>query len=452
MRCLESLIGAGLQTWQRFLGFFGIDARSVVRFSPYPTHSNVSALFDLFPYQKGVADRAFEVAQDSHGRAIVHMPTGSGKTRTAMHVLCRFLNANNSSVVVWLAASSELLDQAADAFLMAWHLKGDRSVDLIRTWGNHDAAAATLEDGVIVGGFAKMYSHMKRNPIEFLRLAQKVKLVIVDEAHQAIAPTYRELIETLTGTGPNHTLLGLTATPGRTWADVGADAELADFFGDRKIAIEIKGWDNPVAYLIQEGYLAKPIFNRLRYEVTDTLEAALRTASPAEIDFADFADDALERLAEDTARNTAIISEIERMIAVGHRRIILFGASVLHAEICAAILAVKGIDTRVVTAQTNTNTRRQSIEAFKHASNVPMVMCNYGVLTTGFDAPNTSAAVIARPTRSLVLYSQMVGRATRGPKAGGNAHCEISTVVDIRLPGFGDMEQAFNNWEDVWHE
>jgi superfamily II DNA or RNA helicase len=77
---------------------------------------------------------------------------------------------------------------------------------------------------------------------------------------------------------------------------------------------------------------------------------------------------------------------------------------------------------------------------------------NYGVLTTGFDAPQTSAALIARPTKSLVLYSQMIGRAIRGPRAGGNETAEILTVVDTGLQGFGDVEQAFLNWEDVWQE
>ena len=71
-----------------------------------------------------------------------------------------------------------------------------------------------------------------------------------------------------------------------------------------------------------------------------------------------------------------------------------------------------------------------------------MVMVNYGVLTTGFDAPATSAALIARPTRSLVLYSQMVGRATRGTRVGGNAQAEIVTVVDPHLPGFGSVADA----------
>ena len=73
-------------------------------------------------------------------------------------------------------------------------------------------------------------------------------------------------------------------------------------------------------------------------------------------------------------------------------------------------------------------------------------------MTTGFDAPRTSAALIARPTLSLVLYSQMVGRAMRGTAAGGNETCEILTVVDTTLPGFDSVIDAFSNWEDVWSD
>jgi hypothetical protein len=73
-----------------------------------------------------------------------------------------------------------------------------------------------------------------------------------------------------------------------------------------------------------------------------------------------------------------------------------------------------------------------------------------GVLTAGFDAPKTSAVAIARPTKSLVLYSQMVGRAIRGPKAGGTSNAEVVTVLDRHLPGFGGVVEAFTNWEDVW--
>ena len=102
-----------------------------------------------------------------------------------------------------------------------------------------------------------------------------------------------------------------------------------------------------------------------------------------------------------------------------------------------------------ITSKSGPN-RASVISGFKQDTDHPQILCNFGVLTTGFDAPKTSAALIARPTLSLVLYSQMVGRAMRGVTAGGNRECEIVTVVDPRIPGFGSVLEAFTNWEDVW--
>ena len=79
-----------------------------------------------------------------------------------------------------------------------------------------------------------------------------------------------------------------------------------------------------------------------------------------------------------------------------------------------------------------------------------MALLNFGVLTAGFDAPVTSCVIVARPTTSVVLYSQMVGRAMRGRRAGGNRDCEIYTVVDNNLPGFRSVADAFSNWEELW--
>ena len=75
---------------------------------------------------------------------------------------------------------------------------------------------------------------------------------------------------------------------------------------------------------------------------------------------------------------------------------------------------------------------------------------NYGVLTTGFDAPKTNVVVVARPTQSVVLYRQMIGRAMRRPKSGGNQTCTVITVKDS-IPGFRSVYEGFTHWEDVWN-
>ena len=436
------------RTWQAFLGFFGIDTRGAAPFAMEPEQEAVRPKFGLFPHQRRVADRVCEAIQGGHGRVVLHLPTGAGKTRTAMHIVSRFMTASEPSVVVWLAASAELLDQAADAFQNAWARLGNREIDILRFWGDYTPDLSRTSDGLIIAGLQKMHALKTRNHIGVLRLAKSVKLVVVDEAHQAVAPTYRKIIDILVETGRNNALVGLTATPGRTWSDITADKQLSDFFGERKVMLEVEGWDDPVSFLIDQGYLARPTFRRLEVEATSKHKRRLNKEGAGD----DYDAALLELLAEQVGRNFIIIDEIRRLVEEGHRRIILFGASVRHAELLAAALSAIGIDGRVVTSNTGETVRARIIKEFRGPSTKPMVLCNFGVLTMGFDAPNTSAGVIARPTKSLVLFSQMVGRAIRGSMAGGNKTCTISTVVDIDLPGFGNVAEAFSNWEDVWHD
>lgn len=436
-------------TWRAYLGFFGIDARGSAPLAVKLDRETIHSCFGLFSHQRKAADDVASAIRGGYGRVVLHMPTGAGKTRTAMHVVTRFLIALEPCVVVWLANSAELLDQAADAFQQAWGHLGNRDVELLRFWGDHSPDLSLVSDGLVVAGLQKMHAFRRKNPIGILRLAKSVDLVIVDEAHQAIAPTYQEVIETLSETGEHNALVGLTATPGRTWSEIPADQRLSEFFQGRKVMLEVGGWEDPVSYLMEEGYLARPTFHRLEFSASEELKPRLQTEANAGDDYPPAL---LERLSEQADRNVKIVHEALRLIASGHTRILLFGASVRHAEVLAAAFSALGIDGRVVTGKTPASARGRAIKAFRQPSSRPMILCNFGVLTTGFDAPNTSAAIIARPTRSLVLFSQMVGRATRGPKAGGNENCEISTVVDIDLPGFGDVAEAFTNWEDVWND
>ena len=224
---------------------------------------------------------------------------------------------------------------------------------------------------------------------------------------------------------------------------------LSEFFRGRKVMLDVEGWDDPVSFLTAEGYLARPTFRRLEIGAPTDLKLRLSKEGSRGDDYSPVL---LQGLSEQVDRNIAIVEEARRLIDEGHKRIILFGSSVRHAEVLSAVFSALGINSAVVTGNTGATIRERAIKAFRRASPQPSILCNFDVLTTGFDTPNTSAAIIARPTRSLVLFSQMVGRATRGPKVGGNETCEISTVVDIDLPGFGDIADAFTNWEDVWHD
>ncbi|MGQ4808302.1 UvrABC system protein B [Candidatus Entotheonellaceae bacterium PAL068K] len=428
--------------------FFGVvrDVRAPADMSP-DTMRTVAG-YALFDHQRAAADRVKQRLADTPRKVVLHMPTGAGKTRTAMHIVASHLRHHEPMVVCWLAQNAELLDQAADEFETAWRFLGNRETGLIRFWGHRKPDVLDIQDGVIVASLAKMSTLDNRDPATLVRLADRVSLTIIDEAHQAIAPTYAAILTALYSKRPHNALLGLTATPGRSWSDIGEDRKLSDYFDGCKVTLEVEGYDDPVTFLIDQKYLARPIFRTLNSDAGLKLsENDVNVLSSA----IDVPEQILERLGTDTQRNLKILSVVEDLMT-RHRRVIVFAPSVKNARTLTAILSIRGHEAFVVTGQSNAAERERIIRRFRSNANRAMVVVNYGVLTTGFDAPATSAAVIARPTRSLVLYSQMIGRATRGKRAGGNDEAEIVTVVDPHLRGFGSIADAFKNWEDVWDE
>ena len=432
---------------RRLLAYFGIAPHDERPVSKLASLADAPAHYGLFDHQRVAQREAADTLQLPERRVLLHMPTGSGKTRTAMHIVSTVLRRQEPSVVIWLAYSEELCEQAATEFEHAWSHLGDRPVDIYRFWGaERDLMIDDVKDGFMVAGLGKTYQRAKRDGEFLARLADRTALVIIDEAHQAIAETYRFLLDYLVDRNEAIALVGLTATPGRSWNDPSIDEELSDFFRRKKVALRVPGYDSPVDYLAAHGYLATLQFRPLRYHshgrLADT-EISLLASS------LDVPESILRRLAEDEQRNLVIVNAVEDLIR-RHQRMLVFAATVDHAMLLAVVLNARGIDASAVTATTPGDERSRVIVRYKNNDPEPRVLCNYGVLTAGVDVPRTSAAVLARPTKSLVLYSQMVGRAARGPRVGGNTKAEIVTVVDTSLPGFGDMAAAFNNWEDVW--
>ncbi|HNI26233.1 MAG TPA: helicase-related protein, partial [Leptospiraceae bacterium] len=195
-----------------------------------------------------------------------------------------------------------------------------------------------------------------------------------------------------------------------------------------------------------EGYLAKTEFYTLGH--TGNVQLTQSEINAIQNEF-DIPEKVLVQLGKNEIRNIEILKKFRDLIT-RHRRIMFFAASVEHSEMIAFLLRAMGIEAYSVSGKTSSSERNRVIQSFKDDSPEVKVICNFGVLTTGFDAPKTSCAFIARPTNSLVLYSQMVGRAIRGTKQKGNDKAEIITVIDTSLPGFRDMAEAFLNWEDIF--
>ena len=413
--------------------------------SEIPVSTLVHASYGLFEHQRIAVHGVQELLYKTPKRVVLHMPTGAGKTRMAMHVVCQHLINNPNTVVVWLANSEELCEQAAEEFEDAWAYLGNRSLHVYRFWGARTLDLHSVQEGFFVGGFPKLYALARSRLTDLAVLGDKTSLIVVDEAHKVIAPTYEVIIEGLSARQMEMPLLGLTATPGRTWNKPEADEQLASFFHKKKITLKVPGFDSPVDYLVSNGYLAEPSFRRLRYVSGNLTPHELKVLA----DDLDVPASIMRKLAGDERRSVLIVRELEELLD-RHKRIIVFATTVAHAEMLSAVLSARGHNSRCVTGETGAAQRAEYIAWYKENTEDKRIIINFGVLTTGFDAPLTSAALIARPTKSLVLYSQMVGRAIRGKTAGGNEKAEIVTVVDTALPGFGDLSTAFTNWEDVW--
>ena len=405
----------------------------------------------LHPFQRQVLHdllNALSGTRLADRRVVVHLPTGAGKTRIASHAAASLLSRGDAEgkILVWLTASEELCEQAASGLTKAWRHLGNRPVTMHRYWGSSRLDLNLLDEGFLVAGLKKLWSaanvRLREGETGFLTaLGHRTAGIVFDEAHQAVAPTYRFVAEQLTVDNPP--LIGLTATPGRTWRLDGNDYDLADMFGEQKVSLDPRGHNNPVTFLITRGYLADPKFVRVDVELAE----AVREPDGS----GDYREDDLRAIGNDPKWQARII-EVTREALTRHARVMVFCPSVRSAMESARAVDGEGWRAVAIVAGTPNEERGSLIAEFRSDGEKPMALFNYGVLTAGFDAPRTRCVIVARPTASLVLYSQMVGRAMRGRESGGNRRCEILTVADTRLRGFGSVAEAFANWEELWRQ
>lgn len=408
----------------------------------------VNPEYPLYDYQQKIANQVNQLILGGHEkRCMIHLPTGAGKTRTAINVVCDFLRQRRS-VVIWLTNRTELSSQALDTFKEAWSKLGNRNIRVYSFFG--DSYLNTLDgvkEGLVIASVGKVHQQIKNNEKVFLDFAEKADLVIFDEAHQITAPTYKYTVEFLMRKikKDNTFLVGLSATPGRKLKIDEAnqeDIELSDFFNNKKVTMKVSGFPSPITFLMNEKYLAKPDYKLISYEGAKIVEVENCFSSSKNTE------EIKNLLSKDKERNKKILDTIKKEFHNG-KSIIVFATNLEHASQLQNLLAMDEIKSFKVDGSDTKEDRDFRIHQFKKGR--VKILINYDVLTAGFDAPITSVAIIARPTDSLVAYSQMAGRAMRGKISGGNDVCTIYTVRDD-IPAYTDVIKQFEHWDDLWAE
>ena len=396
----------------------------------------------LKDYQFPVVNDSIDKLSAPYSRFIIQMPTGSGKTRVAMEILANTLNQyiGQNKHIVWLAHSSELLEQAYECFMDIWTHVGRGPVQILRIWDKGKIPKELEMSSVIFAGFQKLHSIIKRDEDSFSHFRDDVVLVIADEAHRVMAETYKNVTKKLQGTS-SHTI-GLSATPGDT--DSYRQKNLADFFFNQLITIKAPSNIGVIKYLRQ-----KKILSEVNYEIIQTnINIKLSKVQKDYFNkFFEIHPDILKELSLNNLRNIEIVKRIKNEAKVGNK-IIFFACSVDHSKKICAFLNLLEINAVHIDGNTKKTTRENSLMNFKDG-NID-VLCNYELLSTGFDAPKVNVVMISRPTHSIVLYSQMIGRGLRGPAIGGSDSCKIIDVRD-NIQGYSDDEGIFDYFQEYFN-
>ncbi len=329
-----------------------------------------------------------------HRRILVVAPTGSGKTVIAGELIRREAAAGKQ--VLLIAPRRELIHQAsrkleavgvAHAFILA----GD----------NRHNAYSPVQVASIDTLRARMYQLKTLDP----------DVIIIDEAHLYITKRRTELL----AQWPNALLIGLTATPSRQ--DGRGLATLFDTL------IEV----STVADLTFEGHLVPA-----------------RYFSISEPDMSRVAVIGGDYKQDDAATAMApLIGDIVQtwLARAGGRRTVVFCMTVAHSVSLCATFRAAGVDAEHVDGGTPLDQRAAILARF--ASGETQVLCNVAVASIGFDLPVVDCIVLARPTKSLVMYLQMIGRGLR-PAPGKTDCLVLDHSGTVRRLGFAEDERHWS--------
>lgn len=308
---------------------------------------------------------------NSINSVLLQMPTGTGKTAVFCALIKKWIQQiqPNKRVLV-LVHRKELVDQIIDRLLqfgiIAARIQTGHSTDLIRQ--------------VQVGLIQSIARNENRYPIN-------LSLIIIDEAHHTPADSYLKILNHYRKNKPK--ILGVTATPSRL------NGNGFDEIFDKLIT------SYSIVDFIKKGYLSP-----IKHLATST-----PNISKVKIDYRknDFDEKELEVI----MRSEQIMAEIiESYLKYGeNKKTIVFALNKAHSMDIVERFNNVGIKAQYIDSSTKKEDRDKLVKQFKN--NEFQILCNVNIFTEGFDCPDIEVVQLARPTKSLALYLQQVGRVMR---------------------------------------
>lgn len=358
------------------------------------THPCMTKVFRLYDYQTEIMRRLTEAWLKDRS-VMVQMPTGTGKT-----VVLAALVSEECAVKGVVGAEctdglEHIRPEGASVFIVA----------------HRRELVTQIEETVSRFGIGREDGRVSVMSIQWLtrhagELTDRPRLVIIDEAHHAVADTYRMLWDIF----PDARFLGLTATPCRM-----NRRGFADLFDTL-----ITSWS--IAEFIGKGYLSAFDYVSIRpgseeQRLIDSLEKHGADG--------DYQIKEMDGMLNRNASIARLYMSMERF--AGGRKGIVYAISIAHARNIAAYYNNKGISTAAIDSRSPAAERQRLVEDFK-AGRI-QVLVNVDIFSEGFDCPDVEFVQLARPTLSLAKYLQQVGRGLR--RTNGKRSCVLIDNVGL---------------------
>ena len=345
----------------------------------------MNAPFKLRPYQQEAVDATLKHFRKSDDSAVIVLPTGAGKSL----VIAELARLARRKILV-VTHVKELVEQNHAKYQSYGVQGGIFSAGLKRKDNQHQVTFASVQS---------VAANLERFQDEY-------SLIIIDECHRISGDEnsqYQRIIEQLRQQNKGLKVLGLTATPyrlGMGWIYRYHYRGFVRSEEDKPFVHCI--YELPLIYMINRGYLTKP-------DLVDATVAQYDFSALAQNRFGEYAEKDVNELLGKHQRVTRAIIEQVVELAIERQAVMIFAATVDHATEITGYLPPE--QTALITGATDQRERDALIQRFKQRQLKYLV--NVSVLTTGFDAPHVDFIAILRPTQSVSLYQQIVGRGLR---------------------------------------